>query len=141
MTLRFLIDECLSPELVRVAVEAGYAGSTCVRDRGWAGTKDWKLIAHIVDGDFTFVTCNSVDFRGAGPGKLSGEHAKQSIHAGLVCLNSVEALDLARQVDLFQLVLAEVARLDDLINRAIEVFEAANGSVDISVYEIPAAGI
>ncbi len=30
MTFRFLIDECLSPELVQLAVAAGHLESTCV---------------------------------------------------------------------------------------------------------------
>lgn len=40
MRLRLLIDECLSPELVQLAVAAGHVGSTCVRNRGWSGVKD-----------------------------------------------------------------------------------------------------
>ena len=34
MSFRLLIDECLSPELVDVAVAAGYVETTCARDRG-----------------------------------------------------------------------------------------------------------
>lgn len=41
MKFRFLVDECLSPELVQMAVKAGHVESTCVRDRGLSGTKDW----------------------------------------------------------------------------------------------------
>lgn len=137
MSLRFLIDECLTPELVQMAVSAGHVESTCVRDRGLAGTKDWKLIEFVVEGDFTLVTNNSVDFRGAGPGKLGGEHAKQVIHAGLVCLNSVHPLDLQRQLDLFQLALDELAAMPDLVNQALEVFEDADGSVEVVIYDIP----
>jgi hypothetical protein len=137
MSLRFLIDECLTPELVQMAVSAGHVESTCVRDRGLAGTKDWKLIEFVVEGDFTLVTNNSVDFRGAGPGKLGGEHAKQVIHAGLVCLNSVHPLDLQRQLDLFQLALDELAAMPDLVNQALEVFEDVDGSVEVVIYDIP----
>jgi hypothetical protein len=139
VTLRFLIDECLSPELVQMAVDAGHGESTCVRDRGLAGTKDWTLIEHVVDGDFTLVTHNSVDFRGGGPVRLGGEHAKQPIHAGLVCLNSVHPLDLKRQRDLFQVALDELAVLGDLVNKALEVFEEEDGSVELVTYLIPAA--
>ena len=139
MTLRFLIDECLLPELVQMAIKAGHAESTCVRDRGLSGTKDWKLIEHVVAGDFTLVTHNSVDFRGDGPVKLGGEHAKQSIHAGLVCLNSVHTLDLQRQLDLFQIALDELGAKDDLVNQALEVFEQEDGSVEVVIYDIPDA--
>lgn len=139
MSFRFLIDECLSPELVQMAVAAGHIESTCVRDRGLAGTKDWKLIEHVVAGDFTLVTNNAVDFRGGGPGKLGGEHAKQSIHAGLVCLSSVRTLDLERQRDLFQIALEELAGMADLVNQALEVFEDEAGSVEVVVFDIPDA--
>lgn len=101
MSFRLLIDECLSPELVRMAVNAGHLESTCVRNRGWAGIKDWQLIEQAVANDYTLVTHNSVDFRGNGPGNLGGEHAKQPIHAGLICLNSVHVLDFERQLDSF----------------------------------------
>lgn len=139
MTLRFLIDECLSPELVQLAIKAGHVESTCVRDRGLAGTKDWKLIEHVVAGDFTLVTQNSVDFRGSGPGKLGGEHAQQSIHAGLVCLNSVYPLDLQKQLDLFQIALDELTSMDHLINQALEVFEEEDCSLEVAIYAIPTA--
>ncbi|OIR00197.1 hypothetical protein GALL_176540 [mine drainage metagenome] len=108
-----------------------------MRNRGLAGTKDWKLIEHLVAGDFTLVTHNSVDFRGGGPGKLGGEHARQPIHAGLVCLNSVHDLDLQRQLDLFQIALDELAAMDDLVNKALEVFEDEDGSIEVSLYDIP----
>ena len=137
MTFRFLIDECLTPELVQMAVKAGHSESTCVRDRGLAGTKDWKLIAFVVEGDFTLVTHNSVDFRGGGPGKLGGEHSRQPIHAGLVCLNSVHPLDLQRQLALFQIALDELSTMNDLVNQALEVFEQENGSVEVAIYDIP----
>jgi hypothetical protein len=135
--LRFLIDECLTPELVQMAIEAGHVESTCVRDRGLAGTKDWKLIEHVVAGDFTLVTHNAVDFRGGGPGHPGGQYAKQAIHAGLVCLNSVHVLDLQRQRDLFQVALDELANMDSLVNQALEVFELEDGSMEVVIYGIP----
>lgn len=137
MRLRLLIDECLSPELVQLAVAAGHVESTCVRDRGWSGMKDWKLVVLAVEGDYTLVTHNAVDFRGGGPGRLGGQHAKQPIHAGLVCLNSVFVMDLERQRDLFALALEELAHHGDLVNQALEVFELEDGSVEIVLYDIP----
>jgi len=137
MTFRLLIDECLSPDLVQMAVAAGHVESTCVRHRGWAGTKDWQLIEYVVANDYTLVTHNSVDFRGQGPGNLGGEHTKQTIHAGLVCLNSALVMDLERQFDLFQLVLRELASMDDLVNQALEVFESEEGIVELEIYDIP----
>lgn len=55
MTLRLLIEECLSPEIVQLAMAAGHMESTCVRDRGRLGTKDWKLVVLAVEGDYTLV--------------------------------------------------------------------------------------
>ena len=36
---RLLIDECLSPELVQLAIDAGHVESSCVRDRGRLGLR------------------------------------------------------------------------------------------------------
>jgi hypothetical protein len=44
MTYRLLFDENLSPELVELAIAAGYVNSTCVRDRGLRAVKDWELM-------------------------------------------------------------------------------------------------
>ncbi|WP_395641437.1 DUF5615 family PIN-like protein [Rudaea sp.] len=137
MNFKLLIDECLSPELVDLAVAAGYVESTCVRNMGWQGKKDWELITLVVAGDYSFVTLNSIDFRGAGPVKLGGEHAKQPIHAGLICLNSELPMSIDRQRDLFQIALDELSGMQDLVNQALEVFEDENGQVTAIVYEIP----
>lgn len=137
MSFKFLIDECLSPELVEFAVMAGHYESTCVRNRGWLGLKDHELIERVVAEDFTLVTQNAVDFRGGGPGRLGGEHAKQPIHAGLVCLDSWYGLDLDRQIDLFLIAVQEAEKLGDLVNKALEVFEYEDESVEVDVYDIP----
>jgi predicted nuclease of predicted toxin-antitoxin system len=137
MTFRLLIDECLSPELVGLAIAGGHVESTCVRNRGWAGTKDWQLIEFAVANDYTLVTHNSVDFRGNGPGNLGGEHAKQPIHAGLICLNSVRTMDLDRQCDLFKVALRELSMMKDLVNQALELFELEDGSIELEIYDIP----
>lgn len=101
------------------------------------GAKDWQLVELAVAEDYTLVTHNAIDFRGAGPGKLAGQHAKQPIHAGLLCLNSVHVMGIERQRDLFHLALDELAVLPDLVNQALEVFEAEDGSVSIDIYDIP----
>ena len=137
MTFRLLIDECLSPDLVELAIAAGHVESTCVRNRGLSGTKDWQLVEFAVANDFTLVTHNSVDFRGNGPGSLGGEHAKQSIHAGLICLNSARTMDLDRQCDLFKVVLQELETMPDLVNQALDLFEMEDGSIELEIYDIP----
>jgi len=62
--MKFLVDECLSPELTKLAHAKGYGESSHVVWLGRAGMKDWELKPIILDGDWTFVTKNSVDFRG-----------------------------------------------------------------------------
>jgi hypothetical protein len=136
MTYKFFIDECLTPELVGMAQDAGFE-ATCSRNRGMLGLKDWELIRVVVDQDYTLVTHNSHDFRGEGRGKPGGIHAKQAIHPGLICLNSNLPLDILRQRRLFAYALAELRDRDDLINHALEVFEDEYGEVTISTYEIP----
>lgn len=136
MTFSFFVDECLSPELVQMAVEAGHS-ATCSRDRGLLGLKDWKLIQVVVAGDYTFVTNNACDFRGEGPLNPGGLHGQQSIHAGLVCLGSCFVMDLERQRTLFGYALAKLSQMDDLINKALEVFEDEDGAVTVTIYKIP----
>jgi hypothetical protein len=86
--VKFLIDECLSLDLVEVAQGRGFGESSHVVWMGRAGWKDWQLKPFILEGDWTFVTRNSVDFRGSAdsPG-YSGQFADVPLHAGLVCIN------------------------------------------------------
>lgn len=46
-------------------------------------------------------------------------------------------MDMERQLDLFQLVLRELASMNDLVNQALEVFETEDGSVELEIYDIP----
>lgn len=89
--------------------------------------------------NYTLVTHNAVDFRGGGAHRLGSTHVRQPIHAGLIFLNSAFSLDLDRQRDLFQVVLAELVQIEDLVNQALEIFERKDGSVELMIYEIPAA--
>lgn len=136
-SFKLFIDECLTPELVQVAIDAGHLETTCVRDRGLQGTKDWELMTYIVTADLTLVTHNSRDFRGAGLANPGGLHSKQTIHAGLICLNSEIGMDFDRQIVLFGFALDALADMPDLINQVLEVTEAADGQVRIIQYELP----
>lgn len=113
--MRLLVDECLSPELTVMAQAGGYEASHVVW-LGLAGRPDWDLMPTIIGGDWTFVTRNSVDFRGppSKPGSR-GLHARAAIHAGLICLNGPPGMDLDLQCELFDQALAELAIDDDLI--------------------------
>jgi hypothetical protein len=39
---------------------------------------------------------------------------------------------------LFRVALDELARLDDLVNQALEVFELSDSSIELEIYDIPA---
>jgi len=141
MSFKLLIDECLSPALVAMAHAAGHLESTCVRDRGWLGVKDWVLIENVVNEDFTLVTHNSKDFRGTKGSAPGGLHNDQAIHAGLICLN-VEAdggMDLGLQEQLFAIALQEIGLMTDLVNQALEVTLGPDGTAAVDLYEIPTA--
>ena len=59
---KLLVDENLSPSLVGLATDKGFVCSH-VNHLGLTGQKDWQLKATILDGDWTFITNNGVDFR------------------------------------------------------------------------------
>jgi hypothetical protein len=134
---RLLIDECLTPELVQLAIEAGHVESTCLRNRNWLGLKDWQLMEHVLRGDFILVTRNAQDFRGRGEADPGGLHAAIEVHAGLICLDSALELDFDVQREVFQHALEALVALSELVNQALEVFLHADGSVTLTIYEIP----
>lgn len=136
MTLRLFIDECLSPKLVAMANEAGYE-CTCSRDRGLLAATDWRLVVYVIQGEFTLVTNNAVDFRGHHLSHPGGLYSLQEIHPGLICLNSPFPMTLKRQRHLFRHALAELHTYADLINHALEISEAQNGTISSILYEIP----
>jgi hypothetical protein len=139
--MKFLIDECLSPNLARHACDIGHEG-VHVNWRNLTGAKDWDLIAFIEEGNWTFVTRNSVDFRGdAGdPGK-KGQYTRLECHAGLICLNGPPDFDRHRQLDYFKVSLAEIAREPDIMNQAIEVWhdEESPSGCSVTRYALPRA--
>jgi len=90
-----------------------------------------------VDGDSTLATHNAVDFRGLQGGPVGGLHAREPIHAGLVCLVSHFPMTPERQKELFSYAMAELASMPDLINQALEVTEELSGEVRLAIYAIP----
>jgi len=135
--MKFLFDECLSPDLVKLAHGKGYGESSHVVWLGRAGMKDWDLKSFIIDNDWTFVTKNSADFRGPRnkPGS-KGQYADVYLHAGLVCLNGPPSMDYAMQMELFQQVLQELEEDPDLVNRALEM-TWEDGRFCVERYELP----
>lgn len=87
--MKLLIDECLSPELAKLARSHGHSESSHVVWLKKSGWKDWQLKSVILEGDWTFVTNDAIDFRGpeSKPG-TKGQYADAAIHAGLICLGA-----------------------------------------------------
>ncbi|CAN5485884.1 DUF5615 family PIN-like protein [soil metagenome] len=138
--MKFLIDECLSPELAKRAEAAGHAGSSHIAWLGRSGATDWELKPFILTGEWTFVTRNAIDFRGpaARPGS-SGQYADVALHAGLVCLAGPKGMDLEMQLDLFDEALSELSRAADLVNQVLEISIDTDDQITILRYELPSA--
>jgi len=60
--ITFLIDENLSPGLVRTAYGFGH-GAFHINHRGWSSLPDPEVLRHVLDEDLTLVTNNWDDFR------------------------------------------------------------------------------
>jgi len=136
--MKFLIDECLSPELARMAIERGYGETSHIVWMKLGGLKDWELKPIILDGDWTFVTKNSVDFRGPKEKAGSkGQYADVAIHAGLICLNGPPGMDLDMQIELFEQALAELDSDVDLVNRVLEISLETDEELRVLRYSLP----
>jgi hypothetical protein len=138
--MKLLIDECLSEELAKLARDRGHPESSHIRWIGKNGVKDWDLLPVIIGGDWTFVTKNSIDFRGPAdaPGS-KGEYRKATLHAGLICLNGPVGMDLDMQMDLFEAALDALDEDDDLVNRVIEatLHDAHDAEITVVRYALP----
>jgi len=119
--VKFLVDECLHTSLTQVANNAGHEAHH-VNWRGWSGFKDNQLREVILREEFVFVTNNARDFR-----KLMGEI---ELHAGLIVI--LPNVTPAGQREFFERALREVARLQDMINKVVEVDHD-----EVHVYELP----
>ena len=139
--LRILIDENLSPSLTADAQQKGFLCSH-VNHLGKTGTTDWKLKRVILEGDWTFVTNNSTDFRGPAnePGS-SGEYADVRLHAGLVCIDAPFGLNMDLQRQIFGLILDDLAKNGDLTNQVLQVDVRKDGRVQLERFALPAEDV
>ena len=107
---------------------------------GKAGATDRQLMKVVLDGNWTFVTKNSIDFRGpaAVPG-ATGQYRAAVLHAGLICLNGPVGMGLDLQVELFETALDELERDADLVNCVLEVTleKIADGQFKLVRYALP----
>jgi predicted nuclease of predicted toxin-antitoxin system len=123
--MRFLIDECLSVDLVPIAEALGHAAQHIARV-GKSGWKDWNVARYAREGDFVLVTNNASDFR-----RL---YAAQSLHAGLVIIIPNVARALQRK--LFRATLDELAATGEPINKVLEV-DLDGEEVTFAFYDLP----
>ncbi|MER8911541.1 DUF5615 family PIN-like protein, partial [Mesorhizobium sp. M0854] len=96
--MKFLIDECLSPELAKLAREPRFPESSHVRWLGLVGAKDHMVTRRAVDDGCVLVTHNTTDFRGL--------YRREELHDGLVAFNTAPglmSLDLQRRLFLLAL--------------------------------------
>ena len=123
--MRFLIDECLSVDLVSVAHQAGHEAQHVARI-GKAGWKDWNVMRHAQEGEFILVTNNANDFR-----RLYGD---EPLHAGLIII--IPNVGRIVQRHLFRGALDELFQIGEPINRVLEV-NLEDDEVTFAVYELP----
>lgn len=123
---RFLIDECLTSDLVAVAKSRGY-DAAYVPHIGKGGWQDWNLVPFAVNNDYIIVTVNRRDFL--------KQHAKFDIHPGLVILIPEPRKDTRLdQVRLFEKALQALGTMnEDLTNKIMEVLE--DGTVHIRSWD------
>lgn len=124
--MRFLIDECLSIDLVLIANQAGHEAQHVARV-GKAGWKDWNVARHAAEGGFVLVTNNAGDFR-----RL---YAAQPLHAGLVII--IPSVNRVEQQRLFLGVLDELAGFGEPVNRVLEV-NIEGDEATFTFYALPA---
>jgi predicted nuclease of predicted toxin-antitoxin system len=122
--IQFLVDECLTLDLVEVAARHGY-NAFHVAHRGWTSKKDSFLLQRLLEEDLTLVTNNWKDFRPM--------LRRARLHAGAVVLPNVR---LGDQVRLFDRALRAIRLPDpplDMVNTVLEV----DASGRVAVYDLP----
>jgi predicted nuclease of predicted toxin-antitoxin system len=123
--VRFLIDECLSVDLVATAGQCGHEARH-VAHIGRAGWKDWNVARYARDNDLILVTNNAGDFRQL--------YAAAALHAGLVIL--IPVVNRVMQQRLFRAALDELALIGEPVNRVLEV-DLDGGEVILTLYDLP----
>jgi hypothetical protein len=127
--VKFLIDECLSPDLAKLARERGYPESSHVRWLGLAGAKDHVVTRRAVDDGYVLVTHNTADFR--------GRYGREEVHVGLVAFNTAPGLmSLDFQLRLFLLALSELGG-EEAWNEVLEITVNAGRVVTIDRFDLP----
>ncbi len=123
--MKFLVDECLTIELVTIANQAGFHAEHVARV-GKAGWQDWNVLGYARAGEFVLVTNNRSDFR-----RL---YATEPLHAGLVII--VPNLGGRQQQSCFSVALAWLQAMGEPLNQVLEV-DVVDGEVVTAAYDLP----
>ena len=128
--MKFLVDECLSPDLVTIARSRGHAESTHVTWLGLRSRKDWAIVRRAIADGYVLVTNNTTDFMAL--------LRREKVHAGLVCINVAHGrMSLDVQKRLFALALDRLADHEP-INELLEITLNESRSVQVERYDFPA---
>jgi predicted nuclease of predicted toxin-antitoxin system len=127
--VKFLVDECLSPNLVAIARARGHVESTHVTWLGLRSRKDWSIVRRAIDDGYVLTTNNTTDFLSL--------LRRQKVHAGLVCINVAHGLmSLEAQKRLFALALDHLGGSEP-INEMLEITLMEDRLVRIERYDLP----
>ena len=129
--MKFLVDECLSPELVAIARARGYGESMHVTWLGMRSRKDWSIVRRAITDGYVLVTNNTTDFRAL--------LRRQEVHAGLICINVAPGLmSLDVQKRLFALALDRLGDREP-VNELLEITLDEHKVVHVERYDFPRA--
>jgi predicted nuclease of predicted toxin-antitoxin system len=123
--LKFLIDECLTVELVEEAHAAAFEAYHIVQV-GKAGWKDWNIASFAEQQDLTIVTNNAADFL-----KI---YSRRQVHPGLVII--IPSVPVKIQRELFRVALDAIGNVTDLVNKVLEV-DIAENRTSATLYDLP----
>jgi predicted nuclease of predicted toxin-antitoxin system len=123
---RFLVDENLSPALVKPARGRGFEAMH-VNHLGLRTETDWDLLKIIAEQDWILVTNNAIEFR--------GRYKEIELHPGVVFL--VPAVRRPEQVRLFESALDHIRTQPDMVNRALDVTFGPHREVVVTTYDLP----
>jgi predicted nuclease of predicted toxin-antitoxin system len=130
---KLLIDECLTPELVRIAKEdfglfATYVPWLGKPPRGQKSWKDPDIVDRVAEDDFVLVTNNRRDFV-----RRYYRERGLDLHNGLVVI--IQKVDLRTEMTLFRAVLEHVLSMEDTVNKLVEI--DANGAIRVASWPDP----
>ncbi len=128
--MKFLIDECLSPDLVSIARDRGFSLSMHVNWIGLRTRRDWAIVRRAVVDGYVLVTNNTTDF--------TSLIEREEIHAGLICLNMAHGFaSLDAQKRLFEYALDQLGG-KELVNELLEITLTADLIVQTNRYALSA---